>query len=405
MKRRIGVLLVVFVVSLALGLLGPAFLERRRAELEVRAWYRSAKEEPLPWEVASEDRLRLEELMELRQALERAFEEYEDRDLLSLDAFPNETIVAYLAEGELPAEDRERDASEYVAHLCELLEPYAELLAETSFRPIRVPEFASLEEASIRMHEFPGLRIWMDLLIFHALARPDDRDAVAGLGTAMDLARVCDTGVMIGLLLRGGLEAEILEVTHDLLAGGEVSAAHLREELEPRFARSASSGKMCSPIEAERRILCDSFDAILGEEPVCAGFSGDFVPILELVRSVEEARVNGELAPRDYLAHARRVQAAGELSIYGDYLQSGQFQLALLEMGRIELALAAFREREGAWPERLEQLDPLFSAGRPRDPHTGEDFPYVRDGAGIALGPPAIGELAERGGELVRRLP
>jgi len=63
-----------------------------------------------------------------------------------------------------------------------------------------------------------------------------------------------------------------------------------------------------------------------------------------------------------------------------------------------------FREREGTWPKRLAQLDELFPGGRPRDPHTGADFPYVRDAAGVALGPPAIGELTERGSELVRRL-
>ena len=404
MKRRIWLLLVVFFVSLVLGFLGPVFLERRRAELEVRAWYRAAKEEPLPWEVVSDDRLRIEELTELRGALDRSFEEYETQGVLSLDAFPNETIVAYLAEGEFPAEDRERDASEYVAHLHELLEPHAALLAEPAFRPNRVPEFASLEEASIRLHEFNGPRIWMDLLIFHALSRPDDRDAIAGLGTAMDLARICDTGVMIGLLLRGGLEAEVLEVTHDLLEGGVASATHLREVLEPRFARSARSGKMRGPIEAERRILCDSFDAFLGEEPVCAGFSGDFVPVLELVNSMEEARVNGDLAPRDYLAHARRVEERGESSIYEEYFRSRQFQLAILEMGRIELALAAYRESQGAWPETLAELEDLFPEGRPRDPHTGSDFPYARSEEGIALGPPAIGELNERGDELVRRL-
>jgi hypothetical protein len=69
--------------------------------------------------------------------------------------------------------------------------------------------------------------------------------------------------------------------------------------------------------------------------------------------------------------------------------------LQYLESCRLTLALRLFRDRHGAWPDRLEELVPAVMSNLPVDPVTGEPFRYVRTGNRWRLRDPYGAVLAE----------
>jgi len=63
-----------------------------------------------------------------------------------------------------------------------------------------------------------------------------------------------------------------------------------------------------------------------------------------------------------------------------DLRESRNHWLVLLESCRLTLALRAFRDQYGRWPERWAELVPAILPAVPRDPFSGEPFGYERRG-------------------------
>lgn len=79
-------------------------------------------------------------------------------------------------------------------------------------------------------------------------------------------------------------------------------------------------------------------------------------------------------------------------------LQQGrELWLQYLESCRLTLALKLFRDREGRWPDRLDELVPRLLDAVPVDPATGRPFGYSRVGDGWRLTTPGGGWLAGAG--------
>lgn len=56
-----------------------------------------------------------------------------------------------------------------------------------------------------------------------------------------------------------------------------------------------------------------------------------------------------------------------------------------LNMGRITLAIAAYKDIHGEYPESLDQLKSSLGWELPKDPYSGQDFGYRREGTGYIL--------------------
>jgi hypothetical protein len=58
---------------------------------------------------------------------------------------------------------------------------------------------------------------------------------------------------------------------------------------------------------------------------------------------------------------------------------------ALRQLARLALAVAAYRAKEGKYPDKLDDLLPGYIAQIPGDPFDGQPLRYRRDGAGPVL--------------------
>ena len=394
MTKRLWVFLGAFVAAASVGLFGPTYIARRRAELEVRAWCRSAQDE-VSLSTEDEDPENTARVRALLGDLE-AFAEASPE--LGLDGFPVRSLTRFLEEGELAPEVRERDVAATLERLDALLHASPEreaLLASDSYRVPGVARPATVR--AIRVSP-KGFRVASALSIVTAVNAPSGDKAAARLGDALDLARVVDSGVLARGRVREAVESEVYEAVHHLLRARAFEPAVLLEGLATRLARNAHPD-LASSLRGERRYLVEAFEVFLDRARLCAGFTGDFRPIEGVVRSLEESSVLAELPPEGLLARLSG-DSGEERSTYEEYLVDMHTHLALGRMLHALLQIAAHREREGEWPGELAQLEPRVVL----DPHTQASFVYeVRDGA-CRLGPPAIARLLPRGAELVRIL-
>jgi hypothetical protein len=122
----------------------------------------------------------------------------------------------------------------------------------------------------------------------------------------------------------------------------------------------------------------------------------------------------GEPAPRLSRGWFRRwfdrpaVWNSLELLPEAEPLRTTQRQwLVYLESCRLSLALRAFREAHGRWPNRLEELVPEWLPAVPADPFGGRPFGYRRDDTGWQLwsvGPAGHAPSPEEAGALPQRV-
>ncbi len=391
MKGRGWILLCVFLATLGLGFYGPVFLANRRSELEVRAWYRDAQEKASPWDRSHADEELILRVQQLRTALQEA---YQSQSELSLDAFPGEAVEAFLENGALDATEAMRDTEKPCEVLEQVLQGHEDLLEDPAYRLSRIPEPSSLEAVQLGMEKHWAIHVWVDLLIFTVAANPSAGEAPSRLGLALDLARLTDNGVLVGSMRRAYLDDKVRVAAHLLLKHGSISPVELRAAIEPRLVRSATLAFAAQSIESEQLFFTEALSKFAGEEPICAGFSGDYAPLMDLAHALELALVSSRESPSTYLAYVQaQPPESNSNEIFDSYLRSLHIQFAMSQMLRIELALAAHHEKEGTWPERLSELTPYFPDGVPLDPHTDSDFPYESQGDQMSLGPPAAASL------------
>ncbi|MAB81519.1 MAG: hypothetical protein CMJ89_19435 [Planctomycetes bacterium] len=392
-------LLLVFVAAAAIGFLGPIFLQRRRAEIEVREWLEIVTSEPAEERPTGAQAL----LRELRGELCSA---QEQEDGLFSDGFPTNTVTALLESGSLEG-GSEHPLTAQLECLEQILSSSAgriQLVGSRTSRVSVVPDYEALMDPQMQTRDCFSL--WIDLLIVAAFEGGEGSDAAYGLGRALDVARLMDNSLMVGGLRRAFGQSRVYGASYLLLEQKFVSPAQLRGELEHRLVRNVELDYPGTVFMAERSFSARALQKLALEERICAGFSGDLRGVMDQLRELERYTAIARLPPEDFIDALSETPSGGKAPgmLYRDYLTSLHTHVAMGQMLRVALALAEHRERQGGWPSDLERVAGAFPEGLPLDPHTGEPFLYeVEDGA-ISLGPPAIAVLQGEGPSLVRTL-
>jgi hypothetical protein len=196
------------------------------------------------------------------------------------------------------------------------------------------------------------------------------------LASILTLAYAYDDSSLIGTMARITVEEQTLQAARLMLEQGTLSASDLRRALEPALARSAAFEPR-EMIEGEMRAFLALYDRV----------ASDGLEAVDHFASIEEAF---ELAQRPSV-DPNETSAADD-----EFLRSCRGALArvhrhrsIVTTWRVALALMEHRERDGAFPERLEELAAAFEGEFPRDPVTDAPIAYRVDGSRALLGPTA----------------
>jgi len=392
-------LLLVFMAAAAIGFLGPIFLERRRAEIELMEWIELVGGEPAKGDASEAQAL----LRELREELCSAAEQ---EDGLFSDGFLASTVTDLLESGTLDRES-EHPTSDQLERLEEVLSSSAgriQLVGSRSSRASVVPDYEALMDPEMQTRDCFSL--WIDLLIVGAFEGWEGSGAAYGLGRALDVARLMDSGLMVGGLKRAFGQSRVYRASYLVLEQELISPTRLRGELENRLVRNVELDYPGAVFMEERSFSARALQELALEERICAGFSGDLRGVMDQLRELERYTAIARVPPEDFIDALSETPSGGRAAgmRYRDYLTSLHTHVALGEMLRVALALAEYRERQGTWPSDLAMIAGSFPDGLPLDPHTGEPFLYELEDGGISLGPPAIAVLQGEGPSLVRTL-
>lgn len=184
-----------------------------------------------------------------------------------------------------------------------------------------------------------------------------------------------------------GWKSEPARWLHAVANRPGLDAARLRPVLEPMLARaSADRGPPATLFRQERVWIIamwrDWIDSPQGREERYAQIG----KWLSALRSIEEVLKSGEVDPARAVARSRELESSastwdGAFAPFRAYAE----QAARVRLARVALALLAYEQTRGAWPESLSALAPMFPDGVPTDPYTDSPFVYRRESDGVLL--------------------
>jgi len=253
-----------------------------------------------------------------------------------------------------------------------------EILAELRGRPIAELEWHG-PTASLRVQrELANIlcaRAWV------ALEAGDGAGATRAYADALRLLRATDDGGSMGGMIQLACDGKVLRSLRAALAFG-LSPAQARAELVPLLAELAYS-----PERAERAIRRDLAPVVdlttRAEEPWQPLYALEFHAGVEQAIPLVHGPLQELLRVRDEPeAHC---SAGGPRGWIGFALRLHEFH-ARGNVALTALAVAAFREAHGEYPESLGEVEDL-PREQALDPLTGTELPYTRTAVGARIGP------------------
>jgi hypothetical protein len=312
---------------------------------------------------------------------------------------------------------QERSAEENAALAAYLdsLKPYFDLLARVPDRPGWRLDLDWSAGIKMRVDLYSQLNHARQHVVARAEIDPEESGRTERAARAavlmLALGAKCRAPLLLGLLVAESVASDVEEILRAAMRRPGFDAALFRRIVDPALDSTPELWPLHSVFAQERAFGIGAVEAILAGAPYQHRGKERTISFFRLPRLyeaanrhldvIEKAIDRSETTPEGAIAAARELAAEPPTddTLFGDYgFYSRTFLLfadhiANRRLTRVAMALLEHRQRAGAWPATLAELDEM-----PMDPYTGGPFRYERTEGGCkirAAKDDAPGELEE----------